>query len=260
MKMNQPDSINRMYVENDTLSVRMNLHKKYSVNRYGWHNWVFDQFSIKENMKILELGCGTGDIWVNRENRIPENVKIILTDISPLMSGKAKENLEKNENFSFELADIRKIPFGDNEFDAVIANHILYHVPNPEEALSEIYRVLKADGVLYSTTIGENSLRELTEIYLKYQDRVNFSYSGNLSFSLDKGEDILKNYFHQIEKKLYLDSLEVTDAGDLMDYIVSYNDVPEDIQDKIRETINDEIQKNGSFKIIKEQGMFICSK
>ena len=252
--------IAKLYINQDTLSVRIDLHKKYSVNQYGWHNWVFDQFAFGENMKVLELGCGTGDIWIGREKQIPQNTKIILSDISPLMSGKAKDNLENNENFTFELFDIRKIPYNENEFDIVIANHILYHVTNPETALTEVSRVLKPGGVFYASTLGENSLKELTDIYRKHEKKVKFYYAKDISFSLDNGETLLKNHFSKIEKRLYIDSLEVTSAENLMDYILSYNDIPKNIQKKILGEIKNEIEKKGSFKIQKQQGMFVCTK
>ena len=90
MNKNKTDRITKLYVTRDTLSVRIDLHRKYSVNKYGWHNWVFDQFIFAENIRVLELGCGTGDIWIGREKQVPKSAKIILSDISPLMSEKAK--------------------------------------------------------------------------------------------------------------------------------------------------------------------------
>lgn len=254
------EQIKKLYIEKDTLTIRNDFHRKYSVNTYGWHKWVFDQYSFGKNAKILELGCGTGNTWMGRDDKIPPDAKIILTDLSPLMSGKAIENLEKNPQFTFQLADIQKIPFTSNEFDIVIANHMLYHVPNLKKAISEISRVLKKDGVFYSTTIGENSYRELTDIYQKFEERAKFSYSKDIKFNLKNGEAVLKNYFSSIEKRLYIDSLAVTDANDLMEYITSSNDIPDDVYNEIKEIAETEIRLNGVFKINKEQGMFICIK
>jgi ubiquinone/menaquinone biosynthesis C-methylase UbiE len=258
MKLNNEKNVKSMYINKDTLSTRVSLHNKYSINKYGWHNWIFDQYKLNENINILELGCGTGNTWIGKENQIPKNIKIILTDISPLMIEKSKEKLDKIKNFSFQIMDIQNLPFEDKSFDIIIANHMLYHVPDIAKALSEIKRILKDDGSFYTTTIGKDSLKELQDIYRSYSDKIKFQYSDECSFTLENGENILKKYFGIIEQKLYIDSLEVTDANDLMDYIVSYNEISEDIYKEINEKIRNEINKNGIFKIRKDQGMFIC--
>ncbi len=46
------------------------------------------------------------------------------------------------------VADVQKMPMGDNSFDSVICIEVLEHVPNPELALTEILRVLKPGGKL----------------------------------------------------------------------------------------------------------------
>ncbi len=55
----------------------------------------------------------------------------------------------------FKEIDAQSIPFEDETFDAVIANHMLYHVPDRPKAIAEIKRVLKPGGRLIATTIGK---------------------------------------------------------------------------------------------------------
>ena len=258
--MNDQNRVNDLYVKKNTLSTRINLHQKYSVNKYGWNNWVFDQYSISENNRIIEFGCGTGSIWKDNGNILPNCVEIILTDISPLMIEKAKENLSKNKLFSYHLMDIQNVPFPDNSFDIVIANHMLYHVPDIQKALSEIKRILKNNGVFYATTVGMYHLMQLETIYRIFDNLCKFSYSSDLSFILENGYNLLRNYFSDIDKRSYIDSLEVTDASDLMDYIASYNNIPKKIYQEIEKIINKEIELNGIMKISKNSGMFICKK
>jgi len=54
--MTKKERLGKMYVNSDTLSTRIGLHDKYSVNKYGWGNWVFDQYTFTENINILEQG------------------------------------------------------------------------------------------------------------------------------------------------------------------------------------------------------------
>ncbi len=259
MSMDDPKKIAEMYVKNDKLSTRINIHK-FSTNKYGWYNWVFDQYKLDENIIVLEIGCGNGGLWIAKEKEISNKMNIILTDISPLMIEKTKEKLNGNNIFSFQVMDIQNIPFEDENFDIIIANHMLYHVPNLVKALSEVKRVLKSDGYFYSTTIGKNHLKELQNVYKNYEDQVKFNYSYECSFLLDYGESILKNYFRRIEQKRYIDFLEVTDVNAIMDYIVSYNEVPKEIMDEIYQKVKKEIEEKGMFKIEKDSGIFICKK
>jgi len=255
--MTEPDRLQQMYIKNDTLSTRIGLHDKYSVNHYGFYNWIFDQYGFFDNMRILELGCGTARIWLNRNGRLPNNADIILSDYSPLMVQKAEKLLQGKPIFSFQQVDIQSIPYGNDYFDMVIANHMLYHVPDKDKALSEIKRVLKADGRFYASTLGDRSLKELNDIYRLLEGKASFSYSKNISFTLENGADLLRRYFNHIEQRQYVDSLEVTDIDDLMAYIKSYNDVPDSVNDELYKLVGEGFI-DGVFKIQKEQGIFIC--
>jgi len=172
------ERVSELYVKKDTLSIRIDFHNKYSVNKYGFANWTFDQYELKNGMRVLELACGTAGIWAGRAEKIPPGVKIILSDISPLMLSKARDNLRNEPGFYFEEIDIQKIPHENESFGAVIANHMLYHVPDIDLALSEVRRVLKSGGKFYATTLGRDSLKELNEISLEYANSalpLNFS-------------------------------------------------------------------------------------
>ena len=258
--MDKHESVEKMYIKNDSLSIRQNLHDKYSVNKYGWHNWVFDQYNFSENIKVIEFGCGTGNTWVNKNDKLPKNVNIILTDISPLMIEKIKGKFDNNEKFSYKIMDIQEIPFEDEYFDVIIANHMLYHVPDLGRALSEVKRALKNDGIFYTTTIGNLHLKELEDVYRIFERFAKFSYSSEITFTLNNGNEILRKNFTEIEKRVYRDSLIVTDVKDLMDYITSYNSISDEIYHEIHKIIKKGIDINGDMKITKDSGMFICKK
>lgn len=69
-KINNISVIKQQYATAKNLNTRMSIHDKYSTNKQGFGNWIISNYRINKGMKILELGCGTGDIWKNRETLI----------------------------------------------------------------------------------------------------------------------------------------------------------------------------------------------
>ena len=153
--------------------------------------------------------------------------------------------------------DIQSIPYPDQTFDAVIANMMLYHVPDLDRGLREVRRVLKPGGAFYCATYGENGMMAcVCEMFRTYgiEDQT------NKRFTLQNGEARLKPYFDSVRRFLYDDALAVTDANDMADYIFSLAGLSA-LQALPRETVLHVLQshmQDGVLRIPKEYGMFIC--
>ena len=87
--------LNEQYKNAANLNARVDLHRRFSVNKQGWHRWVFEQFAIGENSKVLELGCGPGLLWLSNRDRIPANWQIVLSDFSAGMLSEARQQLSE---------------------------------------------------------------------------------------------------------------------------------------------------------------------
>lgn len=253
------------YKDASNLSARITIHERFSTNRYGWFQWVFDHFSLPARCRILELGCGRGDMWVKNCQRIPEGWGITLSDFSQGMLAEAQINLEKVDHpFRFEVIDAQIIPYGDKYFDAVIANHMLYHVPDRKKALAEIRRVLKPGSPLYATTVGADHLKELTGLTNRFFGS-NWVYWGNgfvaEEFSLENGEPQIMAFFNTVSLHRYEDALEVTYADPLVDYIFSsnMNIANEGRRDDFLCFMEQEIRVHGAIHITKDSGIFVVS-
>src|SRR5688572_29754165 len=158
-------------------------------------NWVFDcLLKLPEGAKLLELGCGPGYLWKENISRIPAGWHITLSDLSPGMLDAAWRNLVvTGRAFQFKEVDAQAIPFEDETFDAVIANHMLYHVPDRPTAIAEIRRVLKPNGHLFATTIGTNHLKEISNWIRRVNLGTDFVSFGS-PFTLDNGFEQLKEF------------------------------------------------------------------
>jgi ubiquinone/menaquinone biosynthesis C-methylase UbiE len=120
-------------------------------------------------------------------------------------------------NFKFEEIDAQSIPYEDETFDAVIANHMLYHVPDRPNAIAEIKRVLKPNGHLFATTIGKNHLKEIADLLRQISLGNTFESFGS-PFTLENGLEQLKQFFTKVVASRYPDSLHVTEIKPIILY------------------------------------------
>ena len=257
-KVNDVQRVKTQYEKADNLQVRIAFHQKYSTNKQPFGQWIFEQYSLQENMRMLEVGCGDGSMWKDADTSLPCGASLLLTDFSPGMLKEAKRNAQ-GEKVSFLQADIQELPFDEGVFDVVIANMMLYHVPDIQRGLSEVSRVLKKGGVFYAATYGENGITDyLQELLSAY----GVSKQMNKTFTLQNGADQLRQHFDQVELRSRPDSLEVTDTEDLLDYIFTMTAMMGAMdadRDVLRCVLHKHIQ-NGMIHIPKEYGMFVCRK
>ncbi|MFC2173522.1 class I SAM-dependent methyltransferase [Acidobacteriota bacterium] len=242
------------------LEARIHLHEKYSTNKYGWMPWLFDQLPDVPRGSILDLGCGTGLLWSKNLHRLLDNWKVTLCDLSIGMLKAARASTSALRNrLHFVACDIERLPFSSNSFTTVIANHMLYHVPDLDLALSEVRRILIPGGCFCASTNGLNHMNEIDTIIADFTGDRKPS-KRELPFSLSNGSDILNSYFSSVELRIYHDSLSVSDACPLLEYIFSCH-ISETLQTVRNDFLNyleDLIDKNGSLHITKESGLFLA--
>ena len=162
--INNQKEVKEQYANAGNLNTRILIHQKYSTNKMGFGNWIFSNYKITPGMKVLELGCGTGDMWKGHEDLINACERLVLSDFSEGMLENAKANLGEmtslGAGLEYRVIDIQNIPFEDESFDVVIANMMLYHVPDMNRGLAEVRRVLKKGGAFYCATFGEHGIME----------------------------------------------------------------------------------------------------
>lgn len=255
------------YRDGSNLRQRISLHERFSTNPVGWHSWVFAQLDLPSPAVILETGCGPGFLWSHNLEKIPRGWTMILSDLSPGMVAEAKANLHSLRNFSYLSFDIQRAPLPPAKFDAVIANHMLYHVPDLEWALATIHRILKPGGKLYATTNGETHLREIAAfVSLANPDSRPEDHDelqrGIMNFSLESGRKKLEGLFEGIEVRRYPDSLRVEDPEAIVQFVQSSSifRLPDAGLDRLRELLRREVEASGAVAIRKDSGMFIARK
>jgi ubiquinone/menaquinone biosynthesis C-methylase UbiE len=258
----QPYLLRSQYKDGANYGARVELNRRFRVNKYGFNRWIFDHFKIDEGGKVLELGCGLGLLWLSNRERLPASWQITLTDFSPGMLQESRQRLGE-ERFAYEVADAQALPFADASFDAVIANHMLYHVPSLPQALGEIRRVLKPSGHLYASTVGRGHMRELVELVRKRWPDSPWRGMATSAFTLENGQEILAPFFAQVTLDRYADALEVTEAEPLAAYAFSGrlgSRLSTEVRASFTAFLHQELAARGSIHITKATGLFEARK
>ncbi len=253
------------YKTNSLLQSRINIWQ-YGLNQVPITKWIFSQFNFPKDGQILELGAGTGKLWMDNLENMPEMASIVLSDSSEGMVETLRQNLAKESKmFSFSQINAQNIPFPDSTFDAIIACHMLYHVPDLDGALTDICRTLKPNGLLYATTIYEDHLKEIYQILSEFNiERISSNHS---DFHMLTGLSKLKTKFDRVQIKNYSNKVIITEANleTLMVYLRS-SFTPEfypnysSVETQIKQVIQDEIDVKGKFAFTGKSGMLIATK
>ena len=145
---------------------------------FGLHrNWkkkfvdLIDLNFAKKNI-ILDLGCGTGDIifQINNKSKLNSNYLAYLVDPNTEMMKYGIKKFKK-KNISWLASYGEKLPFKNNKFDLVTMSFSLRNVENIKITLNEINRVLKKDGQFLCLEFGKIKNLAINSIYKIYSDR-----------------------------------------------------------------------------------------
>ena len=157
--------------------------------------------------------------------------------------------------------DMENLEISDASTDLVIANHVLFYAADIKNAVKEFRRVLKPGGVLIASTYGPRHMKEISELVKSFDDRIVLAAKDLYEiFGKTNGTDLLKEEFDSVEWSEYEDSLFVTDAKDLTDYIIScHGNQNRYIVDNYKEFKNFiQTETTAGFHVTKEAGIFIC--
>lgn len=255
------NSLKAQYRNSTNISARIRLHRLFSSNKQGWFPWIYEQCQITEGMKILELGCGNGRLWIENKAKLPADCEIILSDISEgMIRDVRREQSLQDDRFSFAAFDCHAIPYEDASFDLVIANHVLFYCKDVDRVCSEVGRVLKPGGRFVCGTYGVAHMQEVSRLVTQFDDRITLS-GVNLyeHFGKENGAQALAPYFAEVDWQQYEDALIVTQAEPLIEYVLSchgnQNQYILEKYNKFRKYVEGQI-RNG-YTITKDAGIFI---
>ncbi len=257
-------SMKSQYQDATNISARINLHKIYSQNTQGWFPWLYEQCHLRPGMQILELGCGNGALWTENMSLIPQEVSIVLSDVSEGMIRDIRRTIgQEDTRFAYEVFDCHQIPYTDNRFDLVIANHVLFYCDDIDKVCREVRRVLKPGGRFLCSTYGVHHMQEISRLVSDFDSRIQLAAENLYDwFGLENGQAILERYFPKVDMVRYDDSLVVDRAEPLIEYILSchgnQNQYLLDRYKDFRHFVEKETKQG--FYITKDAGAFIVCR
>lgn len=111
-------------------------------------------FKLAEGDAVLDLGCGEGrhviSTYAEGKSVVSIGVDLSLKDLCTTRKrfNDFSEIHDSNKHFALSVASALKLPFPDHVFDKVICSEVLEHIPDYQQAIAEMYRVLKPGGLI----------------------------------------------------------------------------------------------------------------
>jgi SAM-dependent methyltransferase len=244
---------------------RVELHRRFSIYPGGWYPWLFEHIQLPASGLAVEVGCGPAFMWRGRAQQISRALQLVLTDLSPGMVREARQNVGGASNISVVAASAPNLPVPSFSVDVLIANHMLYHVPDLQTTLASFATKLKPSGVLYAATNGKNHMQQMwewvDEVLPEWNAPDTFR-TGILSFCTQNGAELLSRHFGQVNYIEIPDSLAITETQPILDYLATVSmatPLSARQQSKLKSFLDEKLAISGVLKVRKETGLFIAS-
>ena len=177
---------------------------------------AFEALSAFAPRRVLEVGCGPGDFAAR--------IRAAGVDVVALDQSEQMVELARARGADARVGDVQSLPFGEDSFDAAVANFMLYHVPDLDRALAELARVAPR---LVAATNGYDQLREMWELVgrdLQGRRRI---------FMRENGEELLRAHYADVRRIDLPATVDMT-AAEMREYIansVAHRDLAERVPD-----------------------------
>lgn len=251
------------YGTDNNLTVRIRTHELYSETKVDFAGWVLDNISWRGDEVVIDVGSGAG-AYVDAARQRAQTY--VAGDLSPGML----QSLDGRDVPRVNL-DAQQLPLQQEAADVILANHMLYHVPDISRALREFRRVLRPGGRLVATTNSANNMKELAAVAREAAIELGGTkaeLAPDLTFMLETGAQFLREQFTHVERRDLPGALVFPDPQPVIDYIGTMYEryepfLPDHVQwqdfaEALRTILQKKIEREGAFRVNKLAGVFVC--
>lgn len=222
--LDDPEQVAAQYRDSANFDARVRIYELFANSPVPWLERAYHGFGLTSGERVLDVGCGTGNIWRDNSMRLPAGIDLTLADQSQGMLDEAADRLGRcGVDARFEVVDVQQMPYASDHFDLVIANHMLYHVRDRAAAIAELRRVVRPAGRCIISTNDWPHLIELRELIDRFGIETAMRRVGREPgfFDAETAGDELSEVFDSVSPTWFHDSLDVADADVLCDYVRS---------------------------------------
>ena len=213
-----PENV-RTYYEDPTLL--RDRQQTYAVPLSGQNfaEWVLDLVDLRAHSDVLDAGAGVGRFTIPIARRLAGGpARVVATDLfSGMLETIARAGAEQGLTVETRVADIQALPFDADSFDLVLANHVLYHLPDIDRGVRELARVTRPTGTLVATTNADDIPVAVVDLHVAALRRIGIAAEPDepSTFSLRNGERVLREAYDDVRLHTFRDQQVFPDTAAL---------------------------------------------
>ena len=150
-----PKLLQYQYGTAEKLRIRQEAHELYSEDRTDYFAWILEFLALAPGIVVADVGCGPG---AYHPLLAPLGCQAIGIDYSQGMLEEVRSQAQQQHLAVWAVrADAQHLPLATGCCDRLMANHMLYHVPDQRAALHEMRRVVRPGGIVVLATNAEDA-------------------------------------------------------------------------------------------------------
>lgn len=186
-----------------------------------WKQYTIASSGVKAGDKVLDIAGGTGDLAMAFRKKVGDDGQVVLSDINAAMLSEGRKNVVDKgfAGIDYVQLNAQAIPFADNTFDCISIAFGLRNVTDKDQALSEMYRVLKPSGCLLVLEFSKTDNELLSQAY----DFYSFNIMPKLGGLIADDEDSYQYLAESIRKHPDQETLKDMMLGAGFDFCEYHN-------------------------------------
>jgi len=265
-----PTYLAYQYGTAEKLRIRQEAHELYSERPNDFFDWALTLLDLRPGLCVADVGCGPG-IYHGRLDAF--GCAVIAIDGSWGMVQEAQTQARQHR-LAVKLlqANAEHLPLASASIDRLMANHMLYHVPDQAAALAEMRRVLKPGGVVMLATNAADANALLHAAHSDAVRKLGYTPSPRVTDRFHLGHlDLVRHFFPTAEVHARADAFLFPTLDAALRYYASGNidalqDLPADgshaarLLPHVAELLRAQLDAQGRLRVSKDAGCFVARK